>query len=399
MKKNLLSMALLSMVMVGAMSSCEKEDDGTGYESEKNELMTSSIESYVDDVVISTYSSLATGAMSLYDACYTLDSALTDANISAAAAAWVSARKYWENSEAFLFGPAGDYAIDPRIDSWPLDQTALDNLLSNSTMMEGFYDEDGNPGGDDAVAYAGEVLGNTLLGFHAVEYMLFENGAARTAASFEAVNATAGVELAYLLCIVGDLRNQCILLECSWAGIDEISSAKAEIMEETELARALVYGEVMKSAGETGNSLYKSQKSAMSEILNGIITIVDEVGNTKIQDPIDSGNPFDVESWFSYNSITDFTDNIKGCQMAYAEISDYVKSLDADVDADVQAKFTTAILEIGGATGDGDGEGMAAPFRDNVGSGTATTDQQEAIDACNALMAAVEAADEVVNAQ
>lgn len=391
-------MMLLSMVAVGAMTSCTKEDDGTGYEVEKNELMTSSINNYVDDVVIATYNSLATKAMSLYDACYDLDGSLTDAKIQAAADAWVTARKYWEISEAFLFGPAGDYAIDPRIDSWPLDQTALDNLLANTTMMEGFYDEDGNPGGDDAVAYAGEVLGNTLLGFHAVEYMLFENGAARTAASFNEVS-TSDNELAYLLCIVGDLRNQCILLECSWVGIDNISSEKAQIMEDTELARALVYGDMMKGAGDTGNSLYKSQKSAMSEILNGIITIVDEVGNTKIQDPIDSGNPFDVESWFSYNSIIDFTDNIKGCQMAYAEISEYINSLDSSVDADVQAKFTTAILEIGGESGEGDGSGMVAPFRDNVGSGTATTDQQEAIDACNELMAAVEAADELVNAQ
>ncbi len=385
------------MAMVATMSSCSKEDDGTGFEGDKNPLMTSTINDYVDNVVISTYSSLATKAMALNDACNKLNSELSDANIKAAADAWVAARKYWENSEAFLFGPAGDYAIDPHIDSWPLDQGALDNTLSDDKLMAGFYDGT-TAGGDDAIAYAGETLGSTLLGFHSVEYMLFENGEARTATSFKAINAK-DHELAYLLGVVGDLRNQCILLECSWAGVDNISSEKAQIMEDSELARALVYGEVMKSAGDAGNSLYKSQKSAMSEILNGIITIVDEVGNTKIQDPIDSGNPFDVESWFSYNSIIDFTDNVKGCQMAYAKISDYIKSLDASVDSDITAKFDKAILEIGGESGEGNGSGMVAPFRDHVGSLTATADQQQAIDACNALMEAVEAADELVNAE
>ncbi len=394
------------------MSSCSKDDDGTGYEGEKSELMTTSIESYVDDVVIPTYSSLATGAMALYDACYALaeTDGLTVENIQTAADAWVSARKYWENSEAFLFGPAGDYAIDPRIDSWPLDQDALTNLLKNDDNMAGFYAEDSTPGGDDAVAYAGELLGNTLLGFHAVEFVLFSEGSARDVASLESIcteSSYEDVELAYLLGIVGDLRNQCILLECSWAGIDNISAAKAEIMEDTELARALVYGDVMKAAGDTGNSYYKSQKSAMSEILNGIITIVDEVGNTKIQDPIDSGDPFDVESWFSYNSIVDFKDNIAGCQMAYAKISDYIASLDSDLDSDVQDAFDDAILQIGGTSGTGwyDGEadngGMEAPFRDFVedNPGTATTAQQEAIDACNDLMGIVEDVDTLVNEQ
>ncbi len=425
------------MVMVGAAVSCSKDDDGSGSSTEKNELMTSSIESYVDDVVIPTYSSLATGAMALYDACYALNggsaiyydgstytdengdtfstSNITEAKLEAAAAAWVSARKYWENSEAFLFGPAGDYAIDPRIDSWPLDQSALETLLTNANNMAGFY-ADADDDESDPVAYAGELLGNTLLGFHAVEFILFNAGEARTPDLFgntdlDPTGTTSDdakrVALAYLLGIVGDLRNQCILLEHSWAGADNISDEKAQIMEDTELGRAVVYGDVLKEAGDAGNSYYKSQKAAMSEILNGLITIIDEVGNTKIQDPIDSKNALDVESWFSYNSITDFTDNIKGCQMAYAKISDYIKSLDEDIDADVQAKFTTAITEIGGTSGSGwdesegetDNGGMKAPFRDYVTTGTATTDQQEAITACNNLMAAVEAADEIVNAQ
>lgn len=61
----------------------------------------------------------------------------TQAAVSAACDSWKTARKDWEWSEAFLFGAAGDYEIDPHIDTWPVDQTALVQLLVNRPCVDG----------------------------------------------------------------------------------------------------------------------------------------------------------------------------------------------------------------------------------------------------------------------
>ena len=53
----------------------------------------------------------------------------TDAMVSEAGTYWKAARQDWEWSEAFLFGPAGDFALDPHTDTWPFDKTAFDAYM------------------------------------------------------------------------------------------------------------------------------------------------------------------------------------------------------------------------------------------------------------------------------
>ena len=76
-------------------------------------------------------------------------------------------RKHWEQSEAFLYGPAAAHNIDPHIDSWPLDFNAMNALLHDQAQMASIEQEGG--------AYVGEKLGYALKGFHACEYLLFES--------------------------------------------------------------------------------------------------------------------------------------------------------------------------------------------------------------------------------
>ena len=93
-------------------------------------------------------------------------------NVNAAAATFIEARHWWEMSEAFLFGAASDFGIDPHIDSWPLDEDAFNNLMGSPNMIAMLVtDEDGT--------VAGEQLGNALLGFHGIEYILFRDGQPR----------------------------------------------------------------------------------------------------------------------------------------------------------------------------------------------------------------------------
>ena len=170
-------------------------------------------------------------------------------------------------SEAFLYGAAADYYIDPHIDSWPLQKNQLDNILANSTLIAEL-NEDG--AGADGFA----TLGYGLLGFHAVEYVLFRDGHARN------IGDISENELIYNAAVAEDLAWQTVRLEAAWAGIDNVTSAKRKILEENELEPSLNYGEQMISAGLAGNSAYKTQIDAMIQILQGASDISDELGNT-----------------------------------------------------------------------------------------------------------------------
>ena len=117
-----------------------------------------------------TGTNLADATLDLCEKCEAIEQAfangsLSTAQIQAAGQSWKDARKYWELSEAFLYGAAGagDYNIDPHIDSWPLDKASMEAMLSNPKQMAQMSPD-----------YVGNNLGYGLLGFHAIEYMLFQ---------------------------------------------------------------------------------------------------------------------------------------------------------------------------------------------------------------------------------
>ena len=372
--KNALMLVTLAGMTLGfaACSDSNDDPDPNQLDSKKTAIITQ----YVNGVVVPTYKSLADEANELAALCQQLRENPTQGKVQECCDKWISARKYWELSEAFLFGAAADYNIDPHIDSWPLQKSQLDNILNNSSLIAAL-DEDG--AGADAFA----TLGYGLLGFHAVEYVLFRDGAARN------VGDISERELIYNAAVAQDLANQTVRLEASWAGINNISSAKRAILEEYELEPSFNYGENMIDAGKAGNSLYKTQLAAMEQILTGASDISDEVGNTKITDPVNSGNVLDVESWYSWNSIADFTDNIRSVRNAYYgsldgtvnnnSLAAYMNKVNASIDSNVRSAIDNAIKEV---------SGMPAPFRNHLSK----TETQKAVDACNQLLDALDAA-------
>ncbi len=162
-------------------------------------------------------------------------------------------------------------------------------------------------------------------------------------------------ELEYLCAVAEDLCQQCVCLEACWAGTDNISARKQEILEEAELDYGEEYGWEMKNSGKAG-SRFKTFQEAAEEILQGCIDIADEVGNTKIGRPHIGSSEEDknyIESPYSLNSIEDFADNIRSIENAYtgslagdASVSDYIKSVNADLDSRVRAAITAAIAAI-----------------------------------------------------
>ncbi|MCH5328160.1 MAG: hypothetical protein J1E02_03990 [Coprobacter sp.] len=331
--------------LAAAFCACDKNNDPDITEYDKEKAFKTALIPYVDHTIVPTYKGMADNAILLADACNDIFDAfkagtLTPEKIKTAGEYWNQSRAYWEKSEAFLYGAAADYNIDPHIDSWPLDKNAMDDLLADLRSGKN-WSIDNN-------------AGYGLLGFHAVEYMLFELSADGTQSMPHRTGYTRE-ELIYLCAVAEDLRNQCILLEASWAGIDNITTDKQAILEEAELAPSINYGYSMKHAGQ-GGSLYKTYQEAAEDLIQGCIDIADEVGNTKIGRPVIGSSQEDknyIESPYSLNSINDFADNIVSIQNAYqgsregdASISDYIRSVNPSLDTEVRNQIQTAIAAI-----------------------------------------------------
>lgn len=81
------------------------------------------------------------------------------------------------------------------------------------------------------------------------------------------------------------------------------------------------YASIFKSHN---NDTYGSALSCIEEIIDGCVTIADEVGDNKLGDPYDlymQGNTtealYAVESWYSWHSRDDYTNNIWSIRNAY----------------------------------------------------------------------------------
>lgn len=339
--------------MTTGLTACSDNDnnDGTqtGTLSEKETVLKEAITPYINHTVIATYKNLADATITLNEKCEAIQTAfangtLAPAQIREAGEAWKSARKYWELSEAFLYGAASDYNIDPHIDSWPLDKASMEAMLNNPQQMAQMSPD-----------YVGNNLGYGLLGFHAIEYMLFQLNDSETESQPRDVSKFTTEETIYLSAIAGDLRNQCIRLEASWAGMNNVTTEKQDILTGAELEPSFNYGESMLNAGVAG-SKYVNYTDAAQELIQGCIDIADEVGQQKIGRPATGTSEEDknyIESPYSLNSITDFADNILSIRNAYEgsndgdkSVSDFIASVEPDTDREVKEAIENAITAI-----------------------------------------------------
>ncbi len=382
--KQLRNYALIAFAIVASsvmLASCSDndeplDDDATqATEFKQNEAILST---YVNNVVVPTYRSLADAAILLAQDCEDLSS---QAKVDKACSNWLAARKYWELSEAFLFGAAADYNIDPHIDSWPLDLGQLDAVLK---------------AGDIEQRIDAGTAGYGLLGFHAVEYVIFKEGSTGDKDNRNRDYTTiSAAEAAFAAAVAADMRDQCVRLEAAWAGTDNVSAAKLQILEDADLMPTTNYGERLIAAGQAGNTKYKTQIAAFEEIIVGASDIANEVANTKISDPMDSHQWSDVESPHSWNSVADFADNIRSVRNAYygtldgsissKSLSAYMASVNASADANVKSCIDAALQKV---------EAMPTPFRNYIGetSGANYDAIQAAVKACNDLVDALDEA-------
>lgn len=345
----MLGIALLAI----SLSSCEKSSNNS-VTTDKEAALQQVVAPYVNNTVIATYSAMADAGLTLLEQTQQILAKVEAQEdysqlMAEAGTSWRLMRKHWEQSEAFLFGPASAHNIDPHIDSWPLDFNAMNSLLNDAVRMKRIEEEGG--------AYVGDILGDGLKGFHAAEYLLFESveteGRAIGTGKTHADNLT-HAEAVYLLGIIEDLVQQSILLEYCWRG--DVSAEKMQVLEDGEVdVFEDNYGHQMMNAGKPG-SIYVSYQEVAEEIIAGAVDIAGEVANLKLGNPYISNTPEQrdyIESPYSCTSTIDFADNIRSIQHAYcgaqegdASISDYVRKQDASLDKKVRQAIDAAIAAI-----------------------------------------------------
>jgi len=127
----------------------------------------------------------------------------------------------------------------------------------------------------------------------------------------------------------------------------------------------------------------------VEQIIDGCCDIANEVGNAKIGDPYDLWNSgqqtkalYAVESWYSWHSIDDYSNNILSVRNAYygtrdgkvatQSLATLIAANNAGLDKQVRDAIQTAYDAI---------QSIPAPFRNNIGAAEVKT----AMAACNDL--------------
>ena len=265
--KNLLKMAVLTAVLSAGLTACSSDDD-------------------VDNSAVS-------GSQEA------LNQACND---------WKTARADWEQSEAFLFGAADVYSIDPHTDTWPVAANDLAAVLRDGSAMSNL---------DNFIKTANAGI----LGYHGLEYVLFRQGSPRQ------INQITELEYHYACAVAKDLYNATATLEAAWDS-KESNSARHQLAisyvathlaidddgnQEGALEGFQNFGKAFKTPG-TGD--WATALEATREIISGCQDIIGEVGDSKIGLPHTGEDASYIESPYAYNSITDFYDNIVSCKNA-----------------------------------------------------------------------------------
>ncbi|MDY3069468.1 MAG: imelysin family protein [Parabacteroides sp.] len=387
----LLPVALMSLSL--SLFSCSNNDDPTPDPSQDSvsfdnlpadsgnkptqEQMSKTVAEYVDQVVVPTYKEMLDRMTALHKAItkfyeYNGSDMRTAQNlIDDAADAWRAVREPWEQSEAFLYGVADLGQYDPSLDSWPLDKNGIEQIIKS---------------GDFSKIDGSTEAAQNLRGFHTAEKMLFQDGDSRKADTFTDKN-----EKTYLKLVADRMLSDTEELYKGW--VEGLGSGDV----------AASYGDAMKK--HDGSSAYAGLSSvyqALEMILNGdngMGGISNEVGTAKIKDPVDAWNSSNkdkndpnnpgvlaVESWYSWNSLADYENNIVSIKNAYFGGRD--KDVESASDNSLHALTkiinptldSLMVVQID-ATIDAIQQ-IPAPFRNNL---DAQTEINKAIDECAKL--------------
>ena len=386
MKKVVYSMMAFAMAFAFAACGSDKNDPSPSPSPTPTPIPTptasvteadldAAVAQYVDGVVLPTYKALAENNEALNNAVEQFRKVPSDAALEDVANAWLDSREPWESSEAFLFGPVADKGLDPNMDSWPLDQVSIVAILNSADWAAlewtGDYDED-----DENI----EAV-QSVRGFHTLEYLTFKDGKPRTVSAktgstdpntLEYADANKDAWANYMQAVAALLRADANTLYKDWN--ESYNGGKS-------------YADIFKA--HDGTEGFNSAINCIEQIIDGCADIASEVGASKIGDPVglyEDGKTqealYAVESWYSWHSRDDYTNNIYSIRNAYYgsldgsvnanSISALVKKVDEAFDTKVKNAIQAAADAI---------QAIPQPFRNNIDSSEA----KAAMDACGDL--------------
>jgi predicted lipoprotein len=321
---------ILSGIVIAALATaCKKDktDNPANPSSPATEDMKQTILSdFSGTVCQATYNDLSANANNLYNAINTFVNSNNDNDLVACKQAWRQTRQAWEQSEGFLFGPVESDNIDPHIDTWPVNFASLDSILANGpATFDGTYIDN---------------LEDALKGFHPIEYLLFGNDGAKTAAQFNQRQKD------FLVALTLNLKALCTDVSTKW-----------------NPAVSGNYHAIFTTAGN-GSAVYSTKRAAYEELVNAMAGICDEVANGKMKEPYDAVNASLEESPFAKNSLTDFRNNIKSVENVYLGrytktdgtvgdakgLEDLVRANNLSLDGNFKTKVSNAIAAIDNIT-------------------------------------------------
>lgn len=366
-KKSLLAAAMSALVLTACGGSSSDDDvavvEPTGFSFAATEMITN----LTNDVIVAGYQNLNDEAADFLLATQNLVNTPSAENLAAAQQAWKDVRVPWEQGESHIFGPVDALSIDPHLDTWPLNTSDLQALLDSQTSFSA----------DELKTFNDDVQG-----FHTMEFLLFGDGVTDNEKSIEEMTT---LESEYLSAAAEVFKGYTQTLFDAWTVANDPNDENS-----------LAYKELLLNAN---NEVYASQLGVVEELINGMIGIVDEVGNGKIAEPfgssIDNIDTSKVESQYSWNSLADFTDNIRGVQNIYrgeflaeadkAGIIDFVNAADSTVATRIDTEIVDAIAAIEAIAGDAD-----MPFRQAINDADGRVRIQAAIDALSTLQTSLE---------
>jgi predicted lipoprotein len=361
------STALLLLSACGGSSSSETSPvivEPTGFTFDATPMITN----LTNDIIVQGYSDLNTKAELFHLAALSLLNSPTAEKLLATQQAWQTVREPWEQGEAHIFGPVDALSIDPHLDTWPLNTSDLESLLATQNGFNA-----------DVI----KLFNDDVQGFHTMEFLLFGDGLTDNT---KAIDEMTALEREYLAATAEVFREYTQSLFDAWTIRHDANDSGSSPYKDFLLT--------------PGNDFYASDLGVVEELINGMIGIVDEVGNGKIAEPfgsdISSTDTSLVESQYSWNSLADFSNNIQGVLNVYlgrtatqsstdVGLIDFVKAADAAIAERVNTEISTAITAINAIPGESN-----LPFRQAINNAEARVRIQAAIDALSTLQTSLE---------
>ncbi|CAN5570761.1 hypothetical protein BH10BDE1_BH10BDE1_34610 [soil metagenome] len=288
------------------------------------------IENIAQNVIVATYRDLRDATQAVADAASLLQKSPTQANLDNVQAKWKLARIPWESNEGFLFGPVSN--VDKQIDVWPLSKIDLDRILAGRTEFSADFIRNIDP---------------SVKGFHTAEYLIFGDG---VTTNTKTIAQMTPAQINYLVSVTRVVAEETQRLYMAWTEKFDPSDASSTS-----------YLSILQTHND---SHYATRQDVLREYVEGMKGIAVEVGSGKLSTPlggdIGAADGSLVESQFSWNSLSDFQDNIHSMQHVYTGdyngrsgpgIDELVKLRNSTLDKKIVAQMNDALAAISDIAG------------------------------------------------